>query len=157
MSDLKKKCFLASLLLLTAMPSAYAASPEGYWKTIDDVTGKPKSIIQIWKAENNTLMGRVVRLFPASGNPETVRRCTACTGSLHDQPLVGMVILSGLRADTVQWTHGKILDPHNGKTYQCTARLAHGGERLKVRGYVGLPAFGRSQTWERVDLVSNQG
>ncbi len=129
-------------------------SPVGYWKTIDDVTGKPKSIVQIWKTENNILMGRVIKVF-AKNTTETVPiLCAVCKGDKHNQPIVGMVILSGLQPKKHQWINGQITDPDNGKTYSCAMRTLEQGKKLNVRGYIGLPLLGRSQVWERVDLMS---
>ena len=145
---------LAGWVAMVGVALAVPTSPVGYWKTIDDVTGKPKSIVQISMGTDDRLNGKVVRLFPKQGEDVTKKVCKACTGSLHDQPIVGMEILKGLVADGNQWVNGKILDPANGKTYSCTARLASNGEKLRVRGYIGMPLFGRSQTWERVDLMS---
>jgi uncharacterized protein (DUF2147 family) len=149
----------ASLIGLLAT-TVYAApelthSPEGYWKTIDDVTGKPKSIIHIWKAENNQLMGKVIKIFPKAGSDQS-KVCTACNGQRHNQPIVGMVILSGLKAGQAQWGSGEILDPENGKTYSCSLRMADSGKQLNVHGYIGIPLLGRSQIWERVDLMSDK-
>lgn len=128
-------------------------SPVGFWKTIDDVSGRPKSIIQIWQTDNHILMGKVVKIFPKVGNDQT-KLCTACKGNLHNQPIVGMTILSGLKLKQNQWSNGHIIDPENGKTYQCALHAVDGGKHLNVRGYIGLPLLGRSQTWERVDLLS---
>jgi uncharacterized protein (DUF2147 family) len=128
-------------------------SPIGYWKTIDDVTGKPKSIVQIWATEENILMGKIVKVFSKN---EDVKKtlCTKCKGERHNQPIVGMVVVSGLKAKEKNWTSGEILDPENGKTYNCAVRSLEKGKKLQVRGYFGLPMLGRSQTWERVDLMS---
>ena len=156
----RKKSLMAMLIssagfisMALAAPLS-SSSPVGYWKTIDDITGKPKSIIQIWKASDEALMGKVIRLYPKAGVNIDNKICQACKGSLHNQPVVGMVILSGLKPAKKQWGEGKILDPANGKTYDCSARLTADGEKLLVRGYIGMPLFGRSQTWERVDLMS---
>ena len=129
------------------------ASPIGYWKTIDDTTGRPKSIIKIWKSNDQMLMGKVIKIFPKQGNDQA-KVCTACKGENHNQPIVGMVILSQLKNKQAHWADGKILDPENGKTYSCSLRTTAAGRKLNVHGYVGLPLFGRSQTWERVDLMS---
>ena len=126
-------------------------SPVGYWKTIDDATGKPKSIVQIWKTENNILMGKVIKVFAAAGKSE---RCSACEGDMRNQPLVGMVILSNLKPEATQWGNGRIVDVNNGKMYQCAVRLTEKGKKLNVKNYIGFPLFGHSQTWERVDLMS---
>ncbi len=133
--------------------SASIDSPIGYWKTIDDLTGKPKSIVQVWKNHDQVLTGKVIKVF-SSNNLASHKTCTACRGDKHNQPIVGMVIMSGLKSTKSQWANGHILDPDNGKTYKCTARLSENGKKLNVHGYVGLPLFGRSQTWERVDLMS---
>ncbi|EKD54090.1 MAG: hypothetical protein ACD_60C00125G0014 [uncultured bacterium] len=144
--------FLSSVSLAFAT-SFETASPIGYWKTIDDVTGKPKSIVQVWKTTDEILMAKVVKIFPTK-DVAKAKICTACDGDKHNQPIVGMVIMSGLKLNNNQWKNGQILDPENGKTYSCSARLVENGKKLSIHGYVGFPMFGRSQTWERVDLMS---
>ncbi|HEV8261332.1 MAG TPA: DUF2147 domain-containing protein, partial [Burkholderiales bacterium] len=47
------------------------------------------------------------------------------------------------------WAGGEILDPHNGKTYQCKMTLSGDGKSLNVRGFIGISLIGRSQTWWR--------
>lgn len=128
-------------------------SPVGYWKTIDDISGKPKSIIKIYEDDKHSLTGQVVKIFAMAGKEPNIK-CKACEGENHDKPIVGMVILSGLKAKETQWKDGHILDPQNGKTYNCSAKLADNGKKLDVRGYIGMHLLGRSQTWERVDLMS---
>jgi uncharacterized protein (DUF2147 family) len=49
-----------------------------------------------------------------------------------------------------KWVSGKILDPDDGNVYSCELTLHDGGNTLEVRGYVGIPWIGRSQTWIRV-------
>lgn len=138
----------------TGTPDLPTDSPVGYWKTIDDVSGEAKSIVQIWKTDNNVLMGKIVKIFPTDGsNPET-KICKACKGEQHNQPIIGLVIMSGLTPKEHQWGNGAILDPQNGKSYHCAVRTLENGKKLNVRGYMGLPLLGRSQTWERVDLMS---
>lgn len=134
--------------------SSHIDSPVGYWKTVDDVSGKPKSIVQIWKTADQVLMGKVIKIFPKDGSADQAKTCKACKGELHDQPIVGMVILSGLKSKQRTWENGKILDPENGKSYSCAMHTMDNGKKLNVRGFIGLPLLGRSQTWERVDLMS---
>ena len=45
------------------------------------------------------------------------------------------------------WDGGTILDPNNGKTYKLRLKPVEDGKKLEVRGYIGAPMFGRSQTW----------
>jgi len=135
--------------------AATNASPVGLWKTIDDVTDKPKAIIHITEAQDHTLQGSIVKIFPRPGHDQN-ELCSACKGLKHNQRIVGMTILEGLRPDHKSpgyWKGGKILDPKNGKTYHSTLQLVD-DKTLSVRGYVGIPLFGRSQTWHRVSSVN---
>ena len=153
------KSILAALIgfscsvIFSLAHAAIVSSPIGYWKIIDDVSGKPKSIIQIWKTPDQLLMGKVVKVFSKTGQLQPAI-CTHCAGNQHNQPVVGMLVLTGLKAKEQQWDGGKILDPDNGKTYRCALHISESGKKLNVHGYIGLPLFGRSQTWERVDLMS---
>lgn len=154
------KSFLSALIgficscVLSVVHASSMSSPIGYWKIIDDLTGKPKSIVQIWKTNDQLLMGKVVKIFSPLGHHYSSFICTHCSGLQHNQPVVGMLVLNGLKAKDHQWEEGSILDTDNGRTYSCALRLSDNGKKLKVQGYIGLPLFGRSQIWERVDLMS---
>jgi uncharacterized protein (DUF2147 family) len=137
------------IAMMFAMPAAWAqnASPAGVWKTIDDETGKPKSLVRITE-ENGVLSGKIEKLFRPADQDQNPK-CTACEGARKDQPIIGMTILSGLKKDGNEYTGGEILDPTKGKTYKSKAALKDNGSKLEVRGYIGAPMFGRSQTWVR--------
>jgi uncharacterized protein (DUF2147 family) len=145
-----RKLIQAGLIAaVLAVPSAWAqdASPVGMWKSIDDETGKPKAMIRITDNQGQ-LEGRIEKLFRPA-DQEQNPKCDKCDGARKDQPLVGMMILSGLKKDGDAYSGGEILDPANGKVYRSKATLKDGGKKLEVRGYVGAPMFGRSQTWLR--------
>ncbi|MBQ5949808.1 DUF2147 domain-containing protein [Massilia sp. ST3] len=146
MRHLMRVSLIAALL---AMPAAWAqnASPVGTWKTIDDETGKPKALVRITE-EQGVLTGRIEKLFRPA-NEDQNPKCVKCEGALKDQPMIGLTILSGLKKDGNEYTGGEILDPAKGKTYKSKASLKDGGSKLEVRGYIGAPMFGRSQTWVR--------
>jgi len=140
----------ASLLaMMIAAPAAMAqnASPAGMWKTIDDETGKPKALVRVTD-EGGVLTGKIEKLFRPADQDQNPK-CTACEGARKDQPIIGMIILSGLKKDDNEYTGGEILDPAKGKTYKSKATLKDNGSKLEVRGYIGAPMFGRSQTWVR--------
>ena len=138
---------IAALLLFAPLAHAATDTPVGTWRTIDDDTGKAKSIVQI-KDFDGTLQGKVVKVLQSDQGPHPL--CKDCTGERHNQPVEGMTILWGLERDGDQWSGGQILDPSNGKTYKCKMSMLDGGNKLKVRGYIGFSMFGRSQVWERV-------
>jgi len=138
-----------SMIYMTMACALGAESPLGYWKTIDDVTGQPKSIVQLYMNQDQTISGKVIKIFPKPGEDPN-RVCVACKGNKHNQKIAGMVILEGMKADGDKWDGGQILDPKNGKTYRCILKLMGKGETMQVRGYIGISVFGRTQVWERV-------
>jgi uncharacterized protein (DUF2147 family) len=140
--------------LLLALPLAFTSvafatdSPAGYWQTIDDETGKPKSIVEIVQAPDGTLTGKVAEILQSDHGVNPI--CTACKGELKDKPIQGMTILWDLKPEgELVWSGGSILDPAKGKTYRSKVTLLKGGDELEVRGYIGIEALGRSQTWIR--------
>ena len=62
-----------------------------------------------------------------------------------------MTIIWDMRPNGSHFDHGKILDPTSGKVYSASMKLLENGQKLEVRGYLGLSLFGRSQIWERMD------
>lgn len=136
-------------LLLTAVlfPIAGAAAqsgPEGRWKTIDDETGQVKSIVEIHRADDGTLSGRVVEILQSDRGPDPV--CDKCTGERKGQPIKGMTILWGLAPRDGDWAGGTILDPANGRSYRAKMQM-HGEDRLGVSGCVTFIC--REQVWQR--------
>lgn len=148
-------CFSFFLLHhVYALPTAN--SPVGLWKTVDDVTGKPKAIIQIWETANKELFGRILKVYPRPGYNQN-ELCLACEGEKHNKRIIGLVIIEKLRQNkenVSQWIGGRILDPKNGKVYHSQIQMTDGGKKLNIKGYIGLPLFGRSQTWYRVDSLN---
>ena len=147
---------LAGVLALLLVWPAWAAelTPLGYWKTIDDVTGRAQSIIHITlKKEDGTYQGKIVNTYPKPGEDKT-KVCSLCKGKRHNQRILGMTIMENFHADKNGsagfYKGGTILDPTSGKTYSCTMQVSHNNKKLTVRGYIGIPLFGRSQTWLRV-------
>jgi len=107
-------------------------------------------LVQSGKTENGVATGTIVQLFlEPKDKPDPV--CDLCEGPEKDQKVVGMVILQDLRSDGSQWSGGTVLDPGNGKRYRCYIEEEEGGERLKVRGYIGISLLGRTQHWYRVE------
>ncbi|APA85119.1 DUF2147 domain-containing protein [Paraburkholderia sprentiae WSM5005] len=139
---------LAGALLASAVTAmAQTDTPIGTWQTIDDHTGQPKALVQITQDGNGELNGKLIKGLGANDQPD--RRCTECTGARKDQPILGMTIIDSMKKDGDVWDHGRILDPENGKLYKCKMHLEDGGNKLVVRGYIGVALLGRSQTWIR--------
>lgn len=142
MKALAKLAAVSALTLATQ--AALAVGAGGTWKTIDDETHQPKSLVEISEAANGELSGRVIKLF---NNPEAI--CDKCDGAQKGKPIVGLTIMTGLKKDGDAWENGKILDPKSGKVYSAKAKLVEGGKKLEVRGFLGISLLGRTQVWER--------
>jgi len=142
----------ALLFLLIAavaqLAPAATASPVGAWQTISDVTGQPQSIVRVYE-ERGLLFAKVERVLVTDGVPST---CVKCRDDRKGQPLVGLVIMRNMKAGGDEYSGGDILDPESGKVYRCKVTLDPTGQRLTVRGYIGISLFGRSQTWRRVQF-----
>jgi uncharacterized protein (DUF2147 family) len=140
----------AVFLLLSAVAgfaSADVNSPTGLWKTIDDKTGKERSLVRITET-NGVFEGRVEKIYDQPGDDPS-HLCKECEGERKDKPIIGMTILWGLKKDGEQYAGGEILDPKNGSIYRAKMKLLDGGKKLEVRGFIGVSLFGRSQTWLR--------
>lgn len=137
----------AFLFAGTIAAYAQTSTPVGIWQTIDDHTGQPKALVQIVDDGDGTLSGKVIKGLGPDNQPG--RRCTACTDARKDQPIIGMTIIDGMKQTDDGWDGGHILDPENGKIYRSKMHLEDGGQKLVVRGYIGISLLGRSQTWNR--------
>ncbi len=133
------------LILFVSILSANAQGVLGKWKTFDDETGDAKSIVEITEKDGK-IYGKIIDIL----NPaKKAAKCVDCPDSDKDKPVLGLYIIKGLTKDGKEYSDGKILDPTSGKLYKCTVSL-DGTDKLKVRGYIGISAFGRTQTWTRV-------
>jgi len=138
-----KNVILALCILFCS--SAVSQTVIGKWKTIDDETGKAKSIVEIYE-ENGKIYGKIIELFREADEDQDPT-CTECKGEKNGEKIIGMVIIEDLVQDDDEYEDGTILDPKNGKVYDCKIWL-DGDDKLMVRGYVGI--FFRTQEWFRV-------
>jgi uncharacterized protein (DUF2147 family) len=145
------KTWITAAALCIAAPFACAqSSPVGVWKTIDDKTKTERAQVRISEA-GGVFTGRIEKLLAADAKPDSV--CDKCTDDRKDKPTVGLEIIRGVKkaeADNT-WDGGTILDAAEGKVYKVRMQLADGGKKLEVRGYIGAPLLGRTQTWIRIE------
>ncbi len=147
MQKTMKNLFISSLMLFVfLMMSTVAFSQiEGKWKTIDDETGEAKSIVEIWKAKDGLYYGKIIKLFDETKQNDVCDECDE-DDPRYKKPIVGMTIIRKMeKVEDNEWDEGDILDPANGKVYDC--KMWREGKNLQVRGYIGWSLIGRSQTW----------
>jgi uncharacterized protein (DUF2147 family) len=132
---------IIGFLLSAAVGSAQGFRADdiiGTWRT-EDETGQ----ILVYKSSNlyygKIAAGTSKEKFDVK-NPDKERR---------NDPLIGLIILKGLKFENNAWKNGKVYDPHNGKTYSCTITLMN-PDTLEIRGFVGFSWIGRSELWRRV-------
>lgn len=135
---------LALLLALALAPALLAESPVGRWKTIDDETGKVKSIVNIYEAQG-VLYGNIEKLLDPA---DQGKNCDKCPAPQTNKPVEGLMIIWGMKPDGAGYGGGSIMDPKNGKVYSCNMKVE--GNKLIVRGFIGFSVIGRSQTWLRM-------
>ncbi|MBT8221099.1 MAG: DUF2147 domain-containing protein [Bacteroidia bacterium] len=139
-----KTPIISVLVFLFLSSHIFGQSPVGIWQTVDDNNGDIRSEMELYLSDDGKLEGRVHKLMREDA-PIT---CDRCPGEKKDAPLIGMVIVWDLQKDGSKWEGGRIMDPENGKTYNCYIKL-ESQEKLKIRGYIGLAALGRTQYWYR--------
>lgn len=140
------RMILVLTIILIAQVSFAQDSPVGLWKTIDDKTNKPRSIVRIVE-ENGEYKGIVEKGLREDDDPDRV--CDKCDAPRKNQKIVGMTFMWRLKKDGNEYKGGEILDPENGKIYRCKIKLVDQGNKLDVRGFIGIALFGRTQTWLR--------
>ena len=141
--------FLTSIAMLCLCQLSFAEDISGLWQSIDDKTGAPKGIVKISKDSNGTYVGTITKVTPRIGyKPKEF--CVNCPAPYTNKPIIGLNVINGLKhKNGDNYEGGKILDPNSGKIYSLKAKLSSNGKKLVLRGYIGIAALGRSQTWIR--------
>ncbi len=131
----------ALALMMIAAPSYAADSVEGYW-----LTENKRAVVQVEECDAS-LCGHVYWIIEGGlqfdeNNPNE---------SMRTQAMCGLQILSGFEKEGVgEWEDGKIYKADDGDIYDADIEILEDGT-LKLRGYVGVPMFGKTQIWTRVN------
>ncbi|CDF78762.1 conserved hypothetical protein (DUF2147) [Formosa agariphila KMM 3901] len=136
-----KQLFL--LLLVTLSFTVKGQSIIGQWETYDDKTNEKKALIEIEKT-NDIYTAKIIKKYIGEENSV----CEKCEGDKKNKPIIGLVIIEGIKKDGKEYNDGTILDPESGDVYSCYLKLVD-DNKLKVRGYMGVALLGRTQYWIR--------
>jgi uncharacterized protein (DUF2147 family) len=153
MKHFKIILILGAFLSFSAFNSASPADDtadkvQGTWLN-EEGTAK----VQIFKAANGSFAGKyygkIVWLKEPNENGKPKLDKNNPDEKKRKNPLMGMMLLRDFSydADDEEWSGGTIYDPKNGKTYSCYMSLD--GNKLNVRGYIGISLIGRTAVWTR--------
>lgn len=138
------RTFVVATALLAVAGTTFAqptADPIcGRWLTADK-----QGLVHVYLEADGRLAGRIV-----GGSGPQDKDDKNPDPALRGRPIVGMKLMQGFARDSREWKGGEIYDPDEGKTYKATARLSDkSADVLLLRGYVGMPLFGRTEEWTR--------
>ena len=136
---------ILSIVVFFIFQVSFSQTIFGKWKTVDDETGMENGIVEIYEKAGK-VYGRIIEILEKE---KKHFKCEMCEGEDKNKPVLGLVIIKGLKKKGDFYEGGKITDPKNGKSYHCKMTL-EGKDKLIVRGYIGISLFGRSQTWFRI-------
>ena len=145
-----RKFKLISALLISGLSSfAYANDITGLWKNIDDKTGSSKAVLEIRQEPNGTYTAKIIKVTPRPGYTPR-ETCDDCPAPYTNKPILGLDVFKNLKFEGEnRYADGQIIDPLSGKIYSLKGKQSANGKRLLLRGYVGIAAIGRTQTWIR--------
>jgi uncharacterized protein (DUF2147 family) len=136
---------ILSIVVFFIFQLSFSQTILGKWKTVDDETGMENGIVEIYEKAGK-VYGRIIEILEKE---KKHFKCEMCEGEDKNKPVLGLVIIKGLKKKGDFYEGGKVTDPKNGKSYHCKMSL-EGKDKLIVRGYIGISLFGRSQTWFRI-------
>jgi len=139
------------LLLLLSFHSIHSFASDklhgSVWKTIDDATNEPRALVRFNEDKNGNLSANIEKILV----PSEANKCTMCEGAYKNKSLIGLTIVKNLKSvGQNKYDKGSILDPQSDKTYRFSATMSPDGSKLIARGYIGISAIGRNQTWYRI-------
>jgi uncharacterized protein (DUF2147 family) len=148
---MSSRAFLAMIMVAalgwtTAALAADEPTAAGLWE--QSTNGRVGAWFFIFE-QDGVYYGGMVKMFVKPGqdpNPP----CTACAGDEKNQPSLGLLMIKGMQRNGRFYQSGTILDPRDGSVYGAQMEVTEDGQKLKLRGYLGIPLFGSTQVWKRL-------
>jgi Uncharacterized protein conserved in bacteria (DUF2147) len=136
---------LAATLAYTGSLCAAGPSAAGLWDQSDE---NGHSWFLIFE-HDGVYEGAIAKMYFKPGeDPHPI--CTNCSGEQKNAPALGLTIIKGMHRNGLMYENGTILDPRNGLVYGAKMQVSPDGQRLTLRGYLGIELFGQNQVWKRL-------
>lgn len=149
----------ASRLVLLALCLAPAVAAQdlpaeahayiGDWLVSDEDAEAAEAVMRIYH-DGGKVHGRIVRSLEADAPADGSVPCVECDGEFEGADLREVPLIRNMEWEGDGFGGGRIFDPRSGRSYKCVMEL-EAPDRLRVRGYLGIRALGRTQVWERAD------
>jgi uncharacterized protein (DUF2147 family) len=150
LSSLMLMMVSAAVSVGASVISVRAAEPSavGLWEQVDEKSGKPESWFKITE-RNGVYVGNIVKIFFKPGEDENWV-CDKCEGDERGKPVLGLALIKGMQRKGLEYENGTIMDPRDGSVYSALMKISPDGQKLEVRGFLGISFLGRSQMWNRL-------